>query len=478
MAWLLLAALLLSGAPARAEDTAYPSATLSPTAADYDSDHPENLEADQLYAWSAILVEADSGTVIFEKDSETLRHPASTTKIVTILLGCTMVEDVNQVITVSERAVAVEDEDSSTMGLIAGEEIPFIDVLYGAALRSGNDAANVIAEVVAGSIESFVELMNQYVQTLGCENTHFSNPHGLTDAYHYTTAADMAVITRNAMENELFREIVGTYSYVVARTNTTRAHTITNSNELMRVPTDDNSNQYYYPYALGIKTGSTNAAQYCFVSAAEKDGVELISVVLYSDRRRGRWQDTIRLFEYGFSQYTSVTPIDLYNQNPITLETRNYSLNDPDMGKLQLSCVPQDAAAAAGAKIVATYKEVETMASNLRSTVIIEYTRDFIAPITAGEVMGTMTYFPEGKEEVVYNLVASRTISARENAPKSLDELIAEVENDPNPFPPLSVELVVQHLVLPIALVVLVFRLLRALLRRRRKHVSKVKRHR
>lgn len=465
---LLLLAVLAGIMPALAEDVAYPAATLSPDAPAYDSEHPENLEADQLYAWSAILIEADSGTVIFEKDAETLRHPASTTKIVTVLLGCLMVEDVNQIVTVSERAVMVEDEDSSTMGLTAGEEIPFIDVLYGAALQSGNDAANVIAEVVSGSIESFVVLMNQYVQTLGCENTHFNNPHGLTDPYHYTTAYDMALITRAAMENELFRQIVGTYSYSIAKTNITRAHTITNSNELLRVPTENNANSYYYPDAIGIKTGSTNAAQYCLVSAAERDGVELISVVLYSDRRRGRWQDTIRLFDYGFSQYTSVTPIDLYNMNPITLETSNYSLSDPDLGKLPLTCVAQDPAAASRARIVATFQEVEAMANNLRNTVIIEYARDFQAPIAAGEVIGTMTYFPEGQEEVVYNLVASRAIGARENAPRSLEQIIVDVQNDPNPFPPLSLELVVVHIVLPLAAIILVIRILLRLLRGRR----------
>ncbi len=475
MVWLLLACVLMGFVPAGAEESPYPAATLSPDAATYDSTHPENLEADQLYAWSALLMEADSGTVIFEKDAETLRHPASTTKIVTILLGCLMVEDLDQVVTVSERAVMVEDEESSLMGLTAGEEIPFIDVLYGAALRSGNDAANVIAEVVSGSIDAFVELMNQYVQSLGCENTHFSNPHGLTDPYHYTTAYDMALITRAAMENETFRTIVGTYSYTVARTNTTRAHTITNSNELLRVPTESSDNAYYYADAIGIKTGSTSAAQYCLVSAAERDGVELISVVLYSDRRRGRWQDTIRLFEYGFSQYTSVTPIDLYNMNPITLETSNYSLSDPNLGKLPLTCVAQDASAASRAKIVATFSEVESMAGNLRNTVIIKYTRDFEAPIAAGEIMGTMTYYADG-EAVVYNLIASRAIEVRENAPKSYAEIVAEVENDPNPFPPLSLEFVLVHVVLPIGALVLVIRLLMRVFRRRHRHFSRTPR--
>lgn len=459
---------LFSSSVALADESPYPAATISPDAAPYDSEHPENLEPDQLYAWSAVLMEAKSGSIIFEKDPDTLRHPASTTKIVTIYLGCIMVENLYETVTVSERAVMVEDEDSSLMGLKAGEEIPFIDVLYGAALTSGNDAANVIAEVVSGSVEAFVELMNKYVETLGCENTHFNNPHGLTDPLHYTTARDMALITRAALENDTFRDIIGTQTYTVSKTNITRAHTIKNSNELL----NPDSN-HYYPYATGGKTGSTSAAQYCLVSVADKEDVELISVVLYSNRSTGRWRDSVRMFDYGFSQYTSVTPIDLYNMNPITLETSSYSLNDPDRGKLPLLCVAQDISASLRAQIVATFDEVDAMARNLRNTVIINYSRDFSAPIEAGETMGTMTYFTENGEEVVYNLLASRSIARRENAPKSLEELWAEVVADPNPFPPLSLEMIFTYLFLPVLAVVAFFGLIIRLLRRRRRHLGK-----
>lgn len=471
----LLAALCMLPAASYAESP-YPRATINPDASSYDSEHPEKLEPDQLYAWSAVLMEAKSGRIIFEKDPDTLRHPASTTKILTILLGCTMVEDVNMTVTVSERAAMVEDPDSSLMNLRAGEEIPFIDVLYGAALLSGNDAANVIAETVSGSVENFVELMNNYVSTLGCENTHFNNPHGLTDPYHYTTAADMAKITQAAMSNSLFRQIVASTSYTVSKTNMTRAHTISNGNILLINGTEENPNKYYYPYAIGVKTGTTNAAQYCLVSAAEKDGVELISVVYYSDKNTGRWRDTIRLFDFGFSQYTSVSPIDLYNMNPITIETSNFALDDPDRGKLRLACTPQNVAASLRAQIVATNDEVDAMSRNLRNTVIISYDRDFIAPVESGEVMGTMTYFTESGEAVVYNLTATRSIARRENAPKSLNELIAEIEADPNPFPPLTLELIFIYLFLPVLTIAVAIQLLYRLFKRKRRHAAKAPR--
>ena len=154
-----------------------------------------------------------------------------------------------------------------------------------------------------------------------------------------------------------------------------------------------------------------------------------------------RWADTIKLLDYGFSQYSSKTPIELYNENPITIETSNYSLTDSQLGKLSLSCTAADEAAR-NASIVATKEELENLARNLRTTALFQYTRDFVAPIEAGEVMGTMTYLLENGEPVVYNLTATRSVARRENAPPSLDEIRAMTDADPNPLPPLSPEIV------------------------------------
>ena len=485
MVCLLLTLVLLCGitpalaAPATAKPTAtpnpYPAATLSPDAAPYDPEHPEDLEPEQLYAWSAILVESKSGEVIFAKDPDTRRHPASTTKIMTLMLACLFIpeSELEDTTVVSVRAATLEDPEATNMNLQAGEEIRVIDLLYGCAIKSANDAANAIAEYVSGSVEAFVALMNQYAALIGCEDTHFANPHGLTDVNHYTTARDMARIARAAMEVPLFREIVGTYSYALPKTNMNSKRTIYNTNTLFKPSTEENPNKYYYPYAIGIKTGTTDAAQYCFVGAAEKDDVELISVVLYGSGPRGIWADTIKMMDYGFSQYTSVTPIDLYNMNPITIETSNYSLQDSNMGKLALTCRPVNPADAVRANIVATFAEVKAMASNLKKTVIISYVRDFEAPFTAGEVVGTMTFFPDGSEPVEYHLVASRSIGARENAPPSLQEIIDSVMNDPNPLPKLNSRILVSYVVIPIVLIWIIMHFISRLWSMRRHRTSR-----
>ena len=463
LAGLLAVLVLLCTASALAEETAFVEPTLAPDATPYDAEHPEILEDDMLYAPSVILIEASSGDVIYQKNADQVMYPASTTKILTVLLGIQL-GDMNQTVTVSETAMQLGDEDATTMGLEVGEEINFHDLLVGTLIRSANEGANVIAETISGSIADFVDLMNRTAEAYGCTNTHFANPNGLHDPNHYTTARDMAIIAREAMKNETFREIAATLSYPMPQTNKQRARTLTlRDNSFMTPGTEDNPNKYYYPYGIGIKTGFTNAAGYCYVGAAEKDGVELISVVLAAGQR-GRWADTIKLMDYGFSQYVNVTPIDLYAMNPITIQTTNYSLSDSDMGRLALLCQPADPTKTAS--ITATQEQVETMAENLRYTCLITYTRDFVAPIAAGEVMGVMTYFDENGNAVDYNLTASRAIAMRENAPKTLEQIVAETEADPNPFPPLTVELAL-YLALPVVALGLLIFLLRKLFRRR-----------
>lgn len=437
---LLLCTVLFSPDRAASEATAepIPEPTLSPNAEKYDPEHPENLSPDQLYALSAILMAADTGEVIFEKDPDEIRYPASTTKILTVLLGIIMVDDVYQYVTVSDTAVAIP-EDSSSMHLHAGEEIRFIDVLYGTMLVSGNDGANVIAETVSGSIPAFVELMNSTAQMYGCTNTHFMNPHGYHDDNHYSTARDLAIISREALQNDLFCEIAASITWSIPKTNMQRARTITTKSKYMIPATEESPNKYYYPYAIGIKTGSHSQSGYCFAGAADKDGVRLVSVVMFTGDR-ARWADTIKLMDYGFSQYISVTPMDLYNMNPITIETNNYSTSDPNRGKILLSCQLQNPESVSP-KIVSTSSEVKRMAANLKNIMVFQYTRDFSAPITAGETIGTMTYYPQYGDPVVYLLTASRSVARRENVPKTLEEIVNETYADPNPLPPFSFNL-------------------------------------
>ncbi len=453
--FLALLFLSISALSASAEELQIPEPTLSPNALPYDDTKPEDLSADQLYAVSAILVSSETGEVIFEKNADELRAPASTTKILTVLLAIQNMDDLEQMVTVSDYAVALPD-DSSTMGLQAGEEIPFIDVLYGTILLSGNDGANVIAETVCGSVPVFVDLMNRTVQTYGCENTHFANPHGLDDPYHYSTARDLAVITREAMKNETFRKIVSTVEYQISRTNKQRARTIRVRNPYLREDDSENLKKYYYPDSNGVKTGTTSGAGYCFVGSAERDSVGLISVVLFTGNR-ARWADTIKLMNYGFSQYTSVTPLELYNMNPLTIVTSNYATSDPGSGNLLLVCkTPQGIVEP---RIVATKEAVKRMAWKLTDTVTITYTRDLTAPIEAGEQIATMTYFPPYSDPVVYPLVASRSVGQRDNVPKTLEQIYNEAYTDDNVLPPFSFELallLLSPLLLILALVIVI----------------------
>ena len=440
-----------------------PEPTLSPDANKYDPERPDLLYEEQLYAASAILIEAESGRVVFEKNCDQIMFPASTTKILTGLIALER-GDLDQECTVSESAITFYEDDVTTADLREGEKMKLRDLLYATLVKSANDAANVVAEAVAGDLNNFVNMMNQKVAEIGCTNTHFTNPNGLHNDNHYTTARDMAMITRAAMKNETFREMVATRSYTAPATNLMRSRTWTNSNRLMVPSTSENNNKYYFPDAIGVKTGTTTKAGYCFVGAARRDGVELISVLFFTGEN-ARWADTIKLMNYGFSQFISVTPIDLYNRNPIVVDTKNFSLEDTNLGQLTLTCIPQDPTNTA--KIIATPEEVDVMAANLRETVLIEYARDFYAPVSAGEVMGTMTYFPDRGNPVVYNLVAARSIDRRTNAPKTLEEIVAETEADPNPFPPLTFEIGL-YLTVPVLLLYILIKLFSRVRRRRR----------
>lgn len=459
-------ALLFSLCPyALAEEVAYRAPTLPSDAAEYDPEHPENLDENQLYAKSAILIEASSGDVIFEKDADAVMYPASTTKIMTVLLGL-MMGDPGQTVYLSDSAMYGIQEDDATMDLEVGESIKFEDLLYGTFVRSANEGANLIAESVSGSIGAFVDVMNEAAAMYGLTSTHFMNPNGLHDDNHYSTVRDMAKLARVAMENEAFRDIAKTYTYSLPASNLHRARVLTHSSRRFFNPSLE-ENPHFYEYANGIKTGYHSRAGYCFVGSAEKNGIELISVVFYTSEN-GRWSDTKKLMEYGFSQFVSMTPQELYLENPITIETSAFSLDDPGFGRLELGVRAQTGSAPT--YIVATKDEMASMARNLRQTVQIEYSRDFAAPIAQGETMGTMTYYPEdGGSPVVYDLVATRTIARREDAPLTLEEIEALVYADPNPFPPLTAELVIM-LLLPVGGVFLGIRLVLRLLKKTGRH--------
>lgn len=424
--------------------------------AEYDPTHPEILQNEHLTASSVILINADTGKVVFSKNEKAKMYPASTTKIMTVLVALEMMQNneeaLKQKCLVTESAVNLAEDESSAR-LKAWSEVPLIDLLYAAILPSGNDAANAIAENLGG-MESFAQRMNQKAYELGCTKTNFVNSHGLHDENHYTTAEDMALIAKAAMENEIFREIVSASTHAMSGGNSS----VSNRNDFL----NPNKGERYYEYGTGVKTGTTSAAGNCFVGSATKNGINLISVVFNASKDATRYSDTIKLMEYGFAQFESTTIAELYLETPRVVDIARFALDDPEVGRLALELQLTPSSTKPN-PIVLSQDEKALWIQQFYSRTVTEFTRELVAPIAAGEVMGTLTYYPENDVPVIYELIASRSIEARVSTVPSLDEIITAALNDPNPFPRITFELVLIHIIIPAAILFLLIKGLRRL---------------
>lgn len=241
---------------------------------------PENISA-----VSAIVIEAQTGTVLWEHNSREKRAMASTTKIMTALLTIEA-GDLDREFTVDPLAIMVE---GTSMGLREGDRVSRRDLLYGILLPSGNDAANAAAVSVSGSMTAFVKLMNSRARELGLNDTHFATPSGLDADGHYTTACDLARLAAYALRDDTFRGIVGCASADVEFGNPPYKRTLYNSNKMLK----------RYDGAIGVKTGFTDNARRCLVSAAERDGATLVAVTLNAP---DDWNDHTKMLDYGFTQ--------------------------------------------------------------------------------------------------------------------------------------------------------------------------------
>ena len=261
-------------------------------------------------AKSVIIVDPESGEVVFEKAADERRDIASLTKIMTALI---VMEEANMddIATVSYEALADLDPDSSIADLRVGEEMRVEDLLKCVLVQSANDACNVLAEHLYGSTAAFVAEMNRRAEALGCSNTHFMNAHGLTETGHYSTARDLYTIILEAMKHPQFMEICNTARVEIPATNLKEARVYLSTNYLISAQKVPN---YVYYYAKGIKTGHTSAAGYCLASTAEKDNQLYICVVLGSERtesgdstRIGSFDDTKALYEWAFANFSYQT---------------------------------------------------------------------------------------------------------------------------------------------------------------------------
>lgn len=291
----------------------------------------ENIQ--NIEGTGAVLMDALEGNILYQKNPHMHLYPASTTKILTALIAIEN-GDLNEIVTVGDE-IDLVNEDGSKANLIKGERISLINLLRGLLIPSGNDAACTIAVHMAGKISEnpnmniadamsyFSKVMNQRAKRLGALDSNFINPHGYHDLNHYSTPFDMALIAREAIKKEIFREIVNTSHYEmpilmemddISKDKT--YHKWINTNELIR-----KNSKYYYKFASGIKTGYTAPAGNCLVSFAEKDGLQLICVILKSSYT-GRWSDSKILLNYGIENFEKYY-IKRANESVCVLEAGN-----------------------------------------------------------------------------------------------------------------------------------------------------------
>jgi len=258
-------------------------------------------------AKSAMLLEMETGQILLEQDADKQVYPASLTKVMTCLLTLEH-GTLSDTITVSETALEGLSEAGSTAGLQPGEQLTLEELLYCMMLSSANEACNIAAEYVAGSVDAFVAMMNERAAELGCTGTHFANPHGLQDENHYTTARDLSLIAQEALQNETFREITSTVTHTVPATNLSEPRELATTN-LLITP----ESKYYYEYASGVKTGFTTPAGLCLISTANNGRMRLLSVLCGADyvfledgeQVNQNFTETKALFEYGFANFSN-----------------------------------------------------------------------------------------------------------------------------------------------------------------------------
>lgn len=254
----------------------------------------------EVTAESAIVMEEETGAILYSKNMDDVHYPASITKIMTALVvleNC----DLDETVTFSAEAVYGTELGSSSIARDVNEEMTVEQTLYGMMLESANECAYALGEHVAGDIDSFVDMMNAKAKELGCKNTHFNNSNGLPDDEHYTSAYDMALISRAAYKIPKFAEIVGTKNYTIPPTNKHSEPTMLNNHHCMLHYFK--TNQYLYEYCLGGKTGYTDVARSTLVTYAKKDGMTLVCVVM-KDQTGEQYVDTTNLFEYCYDNFT------------------------------------------------------------------------------------------------------------------------------------------------------------------------------
>lgn len=332
---------------------------------------------------SIYLMDSRTTRPLYTKDANTKMYPASTTKIMTAILtleNCSL----DEVATASFNAVSNIPEGYSIADIQIGEQLTIEQLLELLLVYSANDAANVLAEYVGGSIDSFVSMMNTKLNELGLVDSHFTNAYGLHDENHYTTAHDLAFLMKYCLQNDTFRKISGQASCAIPATNMWGPRKYDSTNQLVIA-----DNQYYYQYVFSGKTGFTTQAKHCLVTAAYNNGLELICVVLGND---DRFNVTRSLYEYAFSNYELKNVI---NENDVvtSITVNGASNKTKNLDVLISERIPA---------LVEKNNE-------LKLTPIIDFNNDISAPISQGDILGKVTYSINGVNYTT-NLIASHDV--------------------------------------------------------------------
>ena len=347
------------------------------------------IEDINIDARCALLMDANYDEVLYAKNADVRAAPASITKVMTALLTVEAIErgdlSLGTVITASEAAASIPP-GSSTSNIVAGEQMTVEDLLYCLMLPSANEAAQILAEAVSGSIPEFVELMNRRARELGCQSTHFMNAHGFDEEGHYTTARDIYIFSKEAFRHEIFRTVVYTSVHKVPATNKSKEREMYNSNALVsqwRYP------GYRFDKVIGGKTGSTGDAGYCLMAAAEDGDEYLISVVLgaetiMDDRGyvldRKQFSESRRLLVWGFKSFRRVTLSQdgkPATSMPVTLSQQTDTVMLQPQGSITRTL------------------PVDLDEEHLERDIALFY-ESVQAPVEEGQVLGTMTISYEG----------------------------------------------------------------------------------
>ncbi len=331
-------------------------------------------------AKSAILIEASTGEIIFDKNSHEKLHPASMTKMMSMLLIVEAIEDGvlkwDEMVTVSENASSM---GGSQILLETGEKMSVTDLFKGVAIASGNDAVVALAEKVAGTEQAFVDMMNKRAQELGLKNTNFKNPHGLDATNHYSSAYDMAMIAKELVKHDKVLEYTTIYEDYL-RENTDRKIWLVNTNKLVR----------FYEGVDGLKTGYTKEAGYCLTATAKKDGMRLIAVAMGEPDSATRNSEVTSLLDYAFAQYE------------VTDLLKNNTLGEYKIDKAKIETV----------KIVPK-QQVTTLNKKTDKNKKYSYDIDIDsikAPIKKGEVVGKLTIKEDGKKIRTIDLTVDKDV--------------------------------------------------------------------